>query len=208
MPDSPRDLAMENLALNGTTIGKVDGEDKVKVNSITLADSEDISSIDIRVEDQEDEQSTDTASLNSRVSTQEVARTNEYSSLTDRIEDQEDEQSTDTASINARLDAEEKTTKISLDIPVSGNASHINIDYTSMGFSDNGNVKICHGQLRDAANSITNPILASQISGAASHTGCTFIFSDDVPENTSSTVHGENSDYFIDIVVCEENQND
>ena len=118
MPDSPRDLAMENLALNGTTIGKVDGEDKVKVNSITLADSEDISSIDIRVEDQEDEQSTDTASLNSRVSTQEVARTNEYSSLTDRIEDQEDEQSTDTASLNSRVSTQEvaRTNEYSLSL--------------------------------------------------------------------------------------------
>ena len=213
-----RKLATNEFELNGFTVKKTTGIDAIDVNSITLADSEDVASIDLRIETQEDERSEDVdsldtrvgdqetersgdiVSLDTRVGAQETERSEDVSSLDTRMQTQEDERSTDIASIDTRLNLEEVSTKISIDIPVSGNASNINIDYTSMGYSD-GDTCLVHGSMRDAADSESNPIIATQISGTASYTGVTFIFSDDVPENIIDPIHSDNSDYVMDIIV-------
>jgi hypothetical protein len=195
-----RKLATNEFELNGFTVKKTTDIDAIDVNSITLADSEDVASIDLRIETQEDERSEDVDSLDTRVGDQETERTADVNSLDTRIQTQEDERSTDIASIDTRLNLEEVSTKISIDIPITGNSSNIDIDYTSMGYSE-GDTCLVHGSMRDAADSESNPIIATQISGTASYTGVTFIFSDDVPENTGSTIHDDNSDYVMDIIV-------
>ena len=177
-----RKLATNEFELNGFTVKKTTDLDNIDVNSITLADSEDVASIDLRIEAQEDARSEDVDSLDTRVGAQEDARSEAVDS------------------IDTRLDLEESATKISIDIPVSGDASHITIDYTSMGYNS-GDTMVVHGSMRDAEDSASNPIIATQISGTASHTGVTFIFSDNVPENTSSNIHNEDSDYVMDIIV-------
>ena len=189
---------MGELEVNGFSIKKID--DDLVVNSISLADSEDVASVDLRIETQETARSTDVDSLDTRVSLEESAEASAETSLNTRVAAQETARSEDYASIDTRLNLEETSTKVSVDIPVTGNTSHINIDYQSMGFSD-GDTMVVHGSLRDAEDSASNPIIATQISGTASYTGVTFIFSDDIPENTESTIHDDNSDYVMDVIV-------
>ena len=217
MPDEARPLAAEQVALDGITVNKT-GEDKIQVNSITLADSEDIASVDLRISLEESTEASAEVSLNDRVSLEESSEASAEVSLNDRVSLEESteasaevslnarvslEESTETAqitSIDARLAVEEATTQIKLNIPVTGGASHINIDYANMGY-ENGDTIIVNGMMRDAEDDADNPIIATQISGTASHTGVTFVFSDDIPTNNSSTIHGDNSDYVMDVAV-------
>ena len=199
MPDEARPLAAEKVALDGITVNKT-GEDKIQVNSITLADSEDIASVDLRISLEESTEASAEVSLNNRVSLEESTEASAEVSLNARVSIEESTETAQITSIDARLAVEEATTQIKLNIPVTGGASHINIDYANMGY-ENGDTIIVNGMMRDAEDDADNPIIATQISGTASHTGVTFVFSDDIPTNNSSTIHGDNSDYVMDVAV-------
>ena len=201
----PRSTNFEELVLDGISLKK-SASDKLEVNSVVLADADDISSVDLRINAQETNRSDDVDSLDTRVSLEESTETAKVGSVDTRVGAQESKRSTDVASIDTRLAAEAKSTQISLDIPISGNASHLDVNFSSAGF-DASDTVIVYGAIRDAADSASNPIIASQISGANSHNSVTFIFSDSIPENTSSAIHNQNSDYVMDCIFKQENQN-
>ena len=237
----PRSTNFEELVLDGISLKK-SASDKLEVNSVVLADADDISSVDLRINAQEtnrsedvdsldtrvsleestetakvgsvdtrvgeaeDDRSTDVDSLDTRVSLEESTETAKVGSVDTRVGAQESKRSEDVVSIDTRLTAEAASTQISLDIPISGNASHLDVNFSSAGYS-NGDSVVVYGAIRDAQDSSSNPIIASQISGANSHNSVTFIFSDAIPENTSSIIHSQNSDYVMDCIFKQENQN-
>jgi hypothetical protein len=145
-------------------------------------------------------------SLDIEISVEESTEIAQVSSIETRASTQESKQSTEVDSIDSRLQLEEATTTISLDIPVSGNASHLDVNFSSAGYSSNDTI-IVYGALRDAADNANNPIIMPQISGANSHNSVTFIFSDSIPENQNSIIHDQNSDYVMDCIFKQENQN-
>ena len=201
----PRSTNFEELVLDGISLKK-SASDKLEVNSVVLADADDISSVDLRINAQETNRSEDVDSLDTRVSLEESTETAKVGSVDTRVGAQESKRSEDVVSIDTRLTAEAASTQISLDIPISGNASHLDVNFSSAGYS-NGDSVVVYGAIRDAEDSSSNPIIASQISGANSHNSVTFIFSDAIPENTSSIIHSQNSDYVMDCIFKQENQN-
>jgi len=92
----------------------------------------------------------------------------------------------------------QKATQVSIDLPVSGNARHKTIDFSSLGYESTDEILV-YGSLRDGEDSDSNPIIYPQVSGV-SHESVTFIFSNKIPENVNSAQHAENSDYFMDII--------
>ena len=90
---------------------------------------------------------------------------------------------------------EERNHQVSLDIPLYSSTSSKTINYTNMGFVAS-NPPVAHVNLRYTGDTSSEySILASQISGAANHTGMTVVFSDDIPGDA-----GE-SDYVLDIIL-------
>ena len=231
----PRSTNFEELILNGTSFKKNALANKVEVNSIVAADADNITSVDTRIETEENTRSTEVVSIDNRVSIEESTEVAQVTSIDNRVKTEEDTRSTEVTSIDSRVKSEEDTrstevvsidsragiaetdrsndvvsidrrilltqnaTQISIDIPVSGNARHKTVNFSSLGFESADDIKV-YGALRDGADNNSNPIIYPQISGV-DHESVTFIFSDKIPENLTSQQHSESSDYFMDIIL-------
>jgi len=98
-------------------------------------------------------------------------------------------------SIDLRLSKEEVYVQKSLGIAINGQVSSLSVDFSAMGFDG---APAIMGQLRDTSG--TGNIIAAQLSGAATSTGCTFVFSDEIPgtENVASV-------YVLDMILAKNN---
>ena len=112
-----RKTALEELELSGFTVKKTDGEDTLDINSIALADNNDISSVDLRIGDQEETRESDYASLGSRMGDQTTARTSDYASLSSRAGDQTTARTSDYGSLSSRIEDQEAVSYTHLTLP-------------------------------------------------------------------------------------------
>ena len=213
----PRSTNFEELILNGTSFKKNALTDKIEVNSIVAADADNITSVDTRISTEESAEVAQVTSIDVRVSTEESTEAAQVTSIDRRVSTEESTEVAQVTSIDSRVSTEESTevaqiasidsrilltqnaTQISIDIPVSGNARHKIVDFSSLGFQSVDDIKV-YGALRDGADNNSNPIIYPQISGV-DHESVTFIFSDKIPENVTSQQHSESSDYFMDIIL-------
>jgi hypothetical protein len=168
-----------------------------------------VGSIDTRADAMETERSDDVDSLDARVSLEESTETAKVASIDTRTTAMETERSSDIASIDSRLSIEENTTQVSLDIPVTGGSTHIDVGFGGKNFGTN-DIKV-FGALRDKKDNENNPIIFAQLSGDPStnnNNEVTFIFSDEVPTaNGQDAAHSDNSAYVLDCIFTKENQN-
>ena len=168
-------------------------------NARVLAESEarsnDIDSLDTRVAGENTNRSNAVDSLDIRVSKETSKRSSAVTSEDARVNTAETNRSDDIVSLDIRLSKEERNHQVSLDIPLFSSTSSKTINYTNMGFVAS-NPPVAHVNLRYTGDTSSEySILASQISGAANHTGMTVVFSDDIPGDA-----GE-SDYVLDIIL-------
>ena len=123
------------------------------------------------------------------------------SSLTTDVQAEENALSNALTSLDLRMSKEERTTQIVLGIPVTGQTSHRVIDFTNGGSPSNqpyatDRIPSAIAMLRETSGATDKPIIATSLSGAATHTGCTVMFSDDIPGTA-----GQNSTYVIDLIL-------
>ena len=177
---SSKKIAAEQLALNNLTLTvSEETHNAVAKNRLTVggawqADSADVDSVDTRVSTEESTQASTESSLNTRVSIEEST------------------QASTEASLNTRLDLEEKTTQVATVSLTSGESS-VDITFGDVGMTPAtwNSTPAVAGTVRctDADAAIIVPMLA----GAASDTGCKFVFSEEISGNN----------YKLDIIVTD-----
>ena len=185
------------MATPNTGLKKVDLDSKTLAKNVSgkmtyggtvQADDSDISSIDLRISTEESNFTNAKISLDTRVSNETSTRTSSVSSEDLRVSKEESNFTAAIDSVSARLDIENNTTQIDLgnSIP-SGSGAYVysfsHAQYTAE------NVPVVAGQLRNTEQD--GAIILSQLSGAASHTSATFVFSEAMPDDN----------YVIDIII-------
>jgi len=201
-------ILAEEFSLNSYDL-KLDGNNKLQFNSVTQADATDISSIDTRVSKETSLRDSKVKSIDTRVSTEVSTRGKKIDSLDIRVSletstrgkniDSLDTRvsletsnrgvainsidtrvSSDIKSLDERLTDEENTTKILANQDVTNGASSQAVSLVGLGFVENSEPVVV-GMLRSTDSD--DPIVACMLSGAASHSTATFLFSDEIPSN-------------------------
>ena len=133
-------------------------------------------------------------SINTAVTNRRTAQNNTKGSLNVQVQ----QRKSDFSSLDAKLQSEEETTKIKMGVELHGSTSSRTVQYGELGFNAarfSGATPSVIGMIRETSGSNELPIIATQLSGAASQTQATFVFSDDIPGATNTT-----STYVLDII--------
>lgn len=138
-------------------------------------------------------------SINTAVTNRRTAQFGTKNSLNVQVS----QRKSDFSSLDAKLQSEEDTTKIKMGVELHGSTSSKTVQYGHLGFNAtrfNGAAPSVIGMIRETSGSSELPIIATQLSGAASQTQATFVFSDDIPGATNTT-----STYVLDIIFGSKN---
>ena len=142
----------------------------------------------------------DTKSLiTTEISDRKTAQNNTKGSLNVRVSQRKG----DFSSLDAKLRSEEETTKIKMGVELYGSTSSRTVQYSELGFNAarfSGATPSVIGMIRETSSSNELPIIATQLSGEASQTEATFVFSDHIPGATNTT-----STYVLDIILGAKN---
>jgi deoxycytidine triphosphate deaminase len=133
-------------------------------------------------------------SLNEAASDRRTAQLNTKGSLNAKITERKENFS----SLDAKILSEEDTTKIKMGVQLHGSTSSRTVSFNELGFAAarfSGATPSVIGMIRETSGSNDLPIIATQLSGAASQTEATFVFSDDIPGDTNTT-----STYVLDVI--------
>ena len=189
---------------NTTKIGKIllgDSAIKTSVNRLWFGDkqqanSTDVASLDARVLAEEVDASTDVSSLNARILAEEVDASTDVSSLNARILAEEVDASTDVSSLDARVLAEEQTSSTNIasfearmiveekttqakTIDLTASTDSIDIVFADEGFQAFASAPAVAATIRCVASD--GAIILGMLKGSVTATGCTYAFSDTIP---------------------------
>jgi hypothetical protein len=105
----PKKLAVEKLELDSVTmeVSVVNSTNKMLFNSTVQADENDVSSLDLRISEEEDLRASKVASLDTDITAEENLRGSKVGSLDARVEDEEELRGSKVGSLDLRVSEEE-----------------------------------------------------------------------------------------------------
>ncbi|MGI9357823.1 MAG: hypothetical protein ACR2ON_00300, partial [Paracoccaceae bacterium] len=131
-------------------------------------------------------------SLDTRVSTEEVAQSNAKDSLDTRVSTEEVAQSNAKDSLDTRISSEERTTQVAT-LDIASGVESVEIDFENdLGMvAPFVNTPAVAGTMRNT--SADAEIIIPMLAGTSSKTGCKFVFSDEIA----------GTNYKLDIIVTD-----